>query len=272
MLRLADVSLTYEGPRVAIQALRGINLEVHPGDRLGLCGPSGAGKSSLLLVAAGLYKPSAGRVIRKPALRVGLALQEPELALFARTVGEELAFAPRQQGFSSDRVQAVVQETAARFGLSREVLPLDPFQLTPNQRRLAAMAAVAAGRPDILLVDEPTVGLSATARERFIAFVRDFPGAVMIASHDLDLLWRTCRRLAVLNDGRLLGIENWSYLVSHWHSAVEAGLALPFPLQILAGLAGRGWSLDNPGSNEDDVASAIMAGGPPNGIQGRGAR
>lgn len=263
MLRLEKVSLIYEEGLPGVrEALRGVSLEIGPGERLGLCGPSGAGKSSLLLLAAGLERPSAGRVIRAEGLRVGLALQEPEAALFARTVREELAFGPRQRGLDGTSVEALVLSSLARVGLPPAVLARDPLSLSVSERRLVAIAAILAAQPDLLLLDEPTAGLPARERERIIAVVRSFTGAVVIASHDLDLLWRTCTRLALLDRGRLVAHGDWAHFVSRPEPLLAAGFALPPALAVLAGLAARGWRAGDPGQDEEAVAEAILRGGP----------
>ncbi len=266
MLRLAEVCLTYEpASPLARQALRGVSLAVEPGDRLALCGPSGAGKSSLLLVMAGLCAPSGGRVERTSAPRIGLVLQEPEAALFARTVRDELAFAPRRLGLGPAQVEEAVAAAMAATGLPPGVLARDPFQLPAPERRLVALAAVLAGRPALLLLDEPTAGLAGEARARVLDVVRGFPGTVVVASHDLDLLWRLCRRVAVLDQGLLVQTGDWADLVRAPQILNRIGLGLPAPLQVLAGLAARGWRIEDPGRDEAAVARAIVAGGPGSG-------
>ena len=263
MLRFEGVGFAYDqGLTTARRALSGVDLVVGEKDRLGLCGPPGAGKSTLLLLAAGLYTASAGRVYRRPGLRAGLALQEPEAALFARTVGEELAFAPRQQGLAPREVEAVLHQVLAGVGLPAEILSADPFQLPPSQRRMVAVAAVLAGRPDLLLLDEPSAGLENAAREQLLGLVGRFPGAVVIASHDLDLLWRTCERVAVLDRGRLACTAAWDWLVRRPEMLSGYGQQLPAPLKVVSGLIRRGWAIGDPGHDEEGAAAAILRGAP----------
>ena len=263
MLRLAEIDLTYEAASpLARQALRGVSLTVESGDRLGLCGPSGAGKSSLLLILAGLYTPSGGRVERASAPRIGLVLQEPEAALFARTVGDELAFAPRRLGLGRPEIETAVAAALAATGLSPDLLERDPFQLPTAERRLVAVAAVLTGQPDLLLLDEPTAGLAGEARARLLDLIRDFPGTVVVASHDLDLLWRLCPRLVVLDRGRLVYGGGWGDLLREPEILTGIGLDLPAPFQVLSDLMERGWQIEEPGRDEAAVAEAIIKGRP----------
>lgn len=260
MLRLVEVGLTYAGQDSPV--LDGINMVLKDGERLGLAGPSGSGKSSLLRVAAGLLPPTAGRVLRREGVRIGLVLQEPETALFARTVRDELAYAARRDGRDPAAVQNAVLQALEEVGLDREILSCDPLRLPADQRRLTAVAAVLAGRPDLLFLDEPTVGLGEEPRARLLNLIHKYPGAVAVAGHDLDFLWRLGGRLIVLSRGRPALETTWREAAARPASLLEAGLALPETLQVMAGLAGRGWTIHDPGCDETDAAEAIIAGGP----------
>ncbi|MGQ9779036.1 MAG: energy-coupling factor ABC transporter ATP-binding protein [Bacillota bacterium] len=269
MLCLERVSLVYEqGLPGERKALSGVSLVVGPGERLGLCGPSGAGKSSLLLLAAGIYPPSAGRVRRPAGVRVGLVLQEPETALFAPTVREELAFGPRASGLEEAAIDDLVRSSLARVGLSAELLGADPLALPMAERRLVAIAAVLAAQPDLLLLDEPTAGLPARARARVIALVRSFPGTIIVASHDLDFLWRTCPRLAVLARGSLVAEGDWRDFIARPELLAAVGLILPPVPAVLAGLIRRGWAIEETGQDEEAAAAAILRGRPRRGEAG----
>lgn len=260
MLRLVDVGLTYAGCSAPV--LSGVNLVLETGDRLGLAGPSGAGKSSLLALAAGLIPPTAGRVLRRDGVRIGLVLQEPEMALFARTVEEELSYAPRIAGLDPGEVRCAAEEALAALGLGGEILGHDPLRLPADRRRLVAVAAVLAGRPDALFLDEPTVGLGMDSRERLLRLAGEFPGAVIVAGHDLDFLWRLGGRVAVLTGGRLALETTWPEAAARPGLLTGAGLEPPEVLKVLAGLAARGWTIGDPGNDEAEVAAAIVAGGP----------
>ncbi|NLG83459.1 MAG: energy-coupling factor ABC transporter ATP-binding protein [Firmicutes bacterium] len=269
MLYLERVSLVYgrgvPGERLALAE---VSLAVGPGEHLGVSGPSGAGKSSLLLLAAGLYPPTSGRVRRPENTRVGLVLQEPEMALFAPTVREELAFAPRALGLEEAVVEEAIRASLVRVGLAEDLLDLDPLALPTAERRLVPIAAVLAGRPDLLFLDEPTAGLPVRARGRIITLVRSFPGTVMVASHDLDFLWRTCPRLVVLARGSLVADGRWREFIYRPEPLTEAGLVLPPVPAVLAGLIRRGWEIEEVGQDEETVARQILHGGPRRGGAG----
>ena len=142
------------------------------------------------------------------------------------------------------------------------ILELDPQRLPAPARRLVALAAILVGAPDLLLLDEPTAGLAGRERTRLVETVLSFQGAVILASHDLDLLWRLCPRLCVLDGGRLVYEGGWTDLLGEPQILTGSGLALPAPLQVLSGLAGRGWLIRDPGWDEAVLARAIVAGAP----------
>lgn len=271
MLRLDAIDLNYtDGPGAARRVLERIDLAVGRGERLALCGPSGAGKTSLLSIMAGLMRPSGGEVVKEPGLHIGLALQEPEQAFFARSVREELSFAPRRKGLRDAEIQRRNIDLLSRLGLSPEILGLDPFRLAPAERRLVAIAAVLAGGPDLLLLDEPSVGLDMSARGRLMRMIDDYQGAVVIAGHDLDLLWRLCPRATVLYGGVIAFDGSWDELIRDPAPLDRAGLGLPEPCRVYNGLLARGWRMLPAGRDDASLAGAILAGGPEKMLRGPG--
>jgi energy-coupling factor transport system ATP-binding protein len=191
--------------------LRDIDLELRPGDVVGLTGPNGAGKSSLLLVLAGGLKPTSESEIRwngqgkrgRPRGRVGLLLQNPLHQLFCDTVRHEVALAAENAG------QPDVEQPVARLLDVADLSPLaDRVTLSLSygeQQRTALAAAISAG-PAVVLLDEPTHGMDAVRLERLIRFVLDARRegtAFVIASHDHRLLDAFCDRVLKLRDGKL---------------------------------------------------------------------
>lgn len=173
----------------------GVDLELAPGQRLGLCGPNGCGKSTLLAVCAGARRPDQGEVAlgarplyRRGALdtRHGLAMLAPQFPeyLFSRSsVAAEIAVDPCLAG-----------QPAAAFlaglGLPADAAGRHPRDLSSGQRRRLALAlALRSGRP-LLLVDEPTVCLDGEGRRLARRLLREAPpeAAVVVASHDRRFL------------------------------------------------------------------------------------
>ncbi len=197
--------------------LADISLEVHAGERVALVGPNGAGKSSLLLVLAGILRPSSGTVsIASPAgeaidparLRpsdladsLALVFQEPEIAFVGRTVRDEVAAGARP-GAGRD---ALVDGLLDRFGLTRYA-DRDPRALSRGEQRRLSVAAACVREVRLLLLDEPTYGMDRRATDdvvRLLDAARREGAAQVLATHDPRLL-PSCDRVVGLDSGRIV--------------------------------------------------------------------
>jgi ABC-2 type transport system ATP-binding protein len=187
------------GARVALQPAQ---LELRGGETVALVGPNGAGKSTLLGILSGSLEPTEGHVERRDGVQVGWVPQRPahygrlsareNLELFARLEGEE---EPR----------AVAARLAAAFELPSDNRPSSTLSVGNRQRLNVAIALL--GRPDVLLLDEPTASLDPGQRRRFWSLVdgvRDEGGAVCFATQNLEELEAHAGRVAVLVDGVLV--------------------------------------------------------------------
>ena len=211
---LRDVHYTYPS---GVRALRGVTLHVEPGEFVALVGPNGAGKSTLARLCNGLLKPTQGVVqvggqdthILSPAQlarRIGYVFQHPDHQIFAATVWEELAFGPRNLGVSDEEVTRRVEELLRRFHLEayRDV---PPAVLGFGLRRKVALASVLAMQPAVLILDEPTGGLDATAGRDVMHYVAAYHRAghtIILITHDMRLVAEWAPRTVVLQEGRIL--------------------------------------------------------------------
>lgn len=196
------------------QVLTDVSLHVHPGERVGLVGPNGAGKSTLLQLLAGALVPGAGEVLldQRPVgaarldelrRRVGLVFQMADDMLFTTSVEDDVAFGPRHLGLAPDEVQRRVTDALAAVG----ALPLRgrvPQQLSAGEKRAAAIAAVLAMQPDVVLLDEPTSDLDPRGRRALLALLRGLGRTLFVASHDLELVLALCTRVLVIDGGALV--------------------------------------------------------------------
>lgn len=183
--------------------LAGVSLTVRAGERVALVGANGAGKSTLIQLCAGRLRPSAGAVRRAPGRAVDVP-QNPDLALFCETVREELAYGPVEARLAPADVDVRVAEAAAALSVA-ELLDRPPQALSRGQRLRTAVAAALACRPRLLLLDEPTGGQDRDQVDRMLraagAALRE--GALLFASHDLDVVLRHATRAVVLHEGRV---------------------------------------------------------------------
>ncbi len=244
-LRLEDVSYSYPLPgREDAPALQGAGLSVESGEVFCIAGANGSGKSTLAQVCAGLLVPASGQilygeeaVVGRGALRgfrrkVGLLFQSPEDQLFADTVAKDIAFGPRNHGLKGEELKAAVVGAAGLVGLSLDELGArSPFSLSGGEKRRAALAGVLALEPEVLVLDEPFIGLDFEGRERLksalVSYREERGASIIIVTHELSDVWPLATRFALLSKGRLLGVKDKSDLISGDTDLAALGMKLP---------------------------------------------
>ena len=207
-----------------VTALRDVSVDIRCGEVLALMGRNGAGKSTLLSLLAGLRRPDAGRVeVRGNApadLRprdlvrdVGLVPQDPGLLLYAQRVDEELTTADRESGLPAGTSASMADRIVPDIDAAAH-----PRDLSEGQRLGLALAIVLAPEPTLVLLDEPTRGLDYTAKHRLAVIVRDLAAegrAVVIATHDVELVAEVADRVVLLADGEVTGDGAARDVVTH---------------------------------------------------------
>ncbi|MDH2429584.1 ABC transporter ATP-binding protein [Sphaerisporangium sp. TRM90804] len=191
-----------------VVALNDVSLEIRAGELVGLLGPNGAGKSTLVNLFAGLRRPSSGTVTLfggppgDPAsrLRLGMTPQETGLPPTLR-VREVVDFVAAHFPSPAGR-----DELLARFDLT-ELRDRQVGGLSGGQKRRVAVALAFAGRPRLVMLDEPTTGLDVEARRALWDAIRDFHadgGTVLLTSHYLEEIEALAERVVVVGQGRVL--------------------------------------------------------------------
>jgi ABC-type glutathione transport system ATPase component/ABC-type dipeptide/oligopeptide/nickel transport system permease subunit len=234
VIRVEDVSRTYRGRGTAVDALRGVSLEVREGQRFGIVGESGSGKSTLLRIVAGLDRATSGRVTSAgvdlsptsggPAspglgdLRAALQVvfQDPYGSLDPRMPVGDIVAEPL---LNSANVRVGGPRTAsARRDAVREMLdavglPLDateryPHQFSGGQRQRIAIARALVCRPRILVADEPVSALDVSVRRQVLDLLTrladEYALTLLLVSHDLGVVRHVCDHVAVMQDGRIV--------------------------------------------------------------------
>lgn len=193
--------------------LHDINLAIYPGDVIAILGPNGAGKTTLIKHAIGLLKPSTGRVVvagqdtrqtstAQLARTLGYVFQSPSHMLFAPTVREELAFGPRNLGYSKEDIKAGVTEAVRILNLSG-LEEYSPLSLSFGQQKRVSIAAILAMRSRILAMDEPTAGQDYRNYMEFMDSILQLPyfSAILFITHDLDLALCYANRVILMDNG-----------------------------------------------------------------------
>jgi len=221
LLELRDLVVSFPAEPSPVRALRGLDLELLPGERLALVGESGSGKSTALLAIAGLL-PEEARVTGErrfpalgreptPGLDLGLVLQDPFASLDpVLSVGEqigEVLVTHRGARWAEARRAAVV--LLGRVGIAEPEARVDdpPHRFSGGQRQRIAIAMAIAADPRLLLADEPTSALDTIVQAQILdlldGLVREQGTALLLVTHDLAVAGRIADRIAVLYAGRL---------------------------------------------------------------------
>jgi energy-coupling factor transport system ATP-binding protein len=221
VLSLDNVTYTYPG--AAAPAIADVTLEIGPGELVVLAGASGSGKSTLLRAANGLaphfYGGSfAGRATTAGmdtrdhgpgalAAAVGTLFQDPETQVVMGTVRAELALPLENQGEAPAAVARAVEEAALALGIAH-LLDRSTAELSGGELQRVALGAALAGRPKLILLDEPTSQLDPVAGDELIALLRrlneDFDAAIVIAEHRLERCLSFADRAIAMRGGRVV--------------------------------------------------------------------
>lgn len=200
------------------EVLRGLDLQLFPGELLAVLGGNGAGKSTLLSLITGLYQPQRGQILlagreltelKHQEIFGGLlgALPQNPQALFVKaTVGADLralaAELPLDREQQLQRLQRVI-----RLCRLQELLDRHPYDLSGGEQQRAALAKVLLLQPRILLLDEPTKGLDAAFKQQLAAILQQLRSsgvAILMVSHDIEFCAQYAQRCAMIFDGRIV--------------------------------------------------------------------
>jgi cobalt/nickel transport system ATP-binding protein len=220
------------------QALFGVDLHVHRGERVALLGPNGAGKTTLVHHLNGILLAGAGTVavsglpVTKPNLleirrRVGVVFQDPDDQLFMPTVRDDVAFGPANLGVRGPELEARVRQALDQVGMA-EFADRPPHHLSFGQRRRVAVATVLAMEPEILVMDEPSSNLDPASRRELAEIVRSLDVTVLMVTHDLLYALELCERSVILSDGVIVADGPTRELLGDADLMAAHRLELPF--------------------------------------------
>jgi len=225
-------SLHYAYPDGTV-ALRGIDIDVSPGESVGLIGCNGAGKSTLLLHLNGILKGSTpvkilGEAISDKTLsriraRVGMIFQDPDNQLFMPTVSDDVGFGPVNMGMSKEEVERAVARALAlvdMLGFEQR----SPHHMSIGEKKRAAIATVLSMKPEILALDEPSSNLDPRHRRGLISLLNSLQLTKVISTHDLAFVRETCTRIAVMEGGKITAIGGTPEILNDGDLLKAAGI------------------------------------------------
>ena len=187
-----------------VEALRGVDLRIAPGERVALIGANGSGKSTLLRVLHGLIAPSAGSVLRDGAMRQAMVFQRPFALRMSAQANVALGLWLRGTRWSQAREEAL--RALDRVGLGSRALR-NARTLSGGELQRLALARAWALKPNVLLLDEPTSALDPHAKREVERLMEDFAAdgtTLVFASHNLGQVKRLATRVVYLQEGRVL--------------------------------------------------------------------
>jgi cobalt/nickel transport system ATP-binding protein len=243
-LEARNVSFVYEE---GTQALRGIDFCAERGEFVAILASNGGGKTTLLKLLVDLLEPTDGQVLvegrdavsissKDLYQRVGLVLQDPAAQLFAPTVGEDVAFGPRNLGLAEEEVDARVAEALAFVGAGH-LADRAIHHLSFGERKRVCMAGVLAMRPSILVLDEPTAGLDPAGEDEMLHMLNRLNKqqgiTIVLATHSVDLLPLFTDRIYVLSGGEVLREGSSEQIFTDHEMVAEASLRLPYISRLL---------------------------------------
>lgn len=221
--------------------LKDISFHAKENDSIGIIGANGAGKSTILKLLVGLELnfdgsirveeiPVEKKMLPKIREKIGYVFQDSDSQLFMNNVYQELAFGPLNYGFSEEEVDRRVNDALERVHISH--LKCKPiYQLSGGEKKLVSIATILSMHPDIILMDEPSVALDPKNRRNLISVLNEFDHLKIITSHDLDFIYDTCKRVILMNEGRIIAEGKAEEILKNKELLEANNLELPLSLQ-----------------------------------------
>lgn len=257
------------------KAIDNVELQVMPGEFLGIIGHTGSGKSTLIQHLNGLLRPTDGQIlldgkdiwakpkeIRKVRFQVGLVFQYPEYQLFEETVYKDIAFGPKNMGLQGEEIGRRVRQAAVFAGLDEDMLERSPFELSGGQKRRVAIAGVIAMEPKVLILDEPTAGLDPRGREAILAQLRAYHeqkgSTIILVSHSMEEIARNVDRIVVMSHAHKLMDGTPEEVFSRAEELLQVGLDVPQVTKVAMELQKRGLLQDSSVYTIEELARRLL--------------
>ncbi len=246
MLIVDDIHFSYES---GIEALKGVSLTVQKGEFVAIMGQNGAGKTTLVKHFNGLLKPTSGKVrindvettktsVAALARNVGFVFQNPDHQLFSETVEEEIAFALKNFGYAPEVIESRITWAVNLLGLT-QYRKTSPFMLSGGERKRVALASVLAWDPEILILDEPTIGQDHQQKEnlrQFILQMQTQGKTIVIVTHDVEFVAECNPRVVLMREGKIVADGEGKDILTNPEILEQSSIVLPQIAQVFVQL------------------------------------
>ena len=274
IIRIEQLTHTYSaGTPFQRSAVDGVELDIMPGEFLGVIGHTGSGKSTLIQHLNGLLKASSGAIyyngeniygegydMRALRSKVGLVFQYPEHQLFEVSVIEDVKFGPKNLGLDNLEVEMRSFEALKMVGIGDDLLDASPFALSGGQKRRVAIAGVLAMKPECIVLDEATAMLDPIGRREVLAAVeklnREQGITVVLITHHMNEA-EHADRVIVMNDGLVVMDGKPREVFTRKKELEDIGLAVPDTVSLLFSLREAGMDVPVDAITVEECADAI---------------
>lgn len=254
LIEVRGVSYTYPS---GVRALRNVDLTINRGEFVAIMGENGAGKTTLVKHFNGLLKSQEGSVtvdgidvakvsVASIARRVGLVFQNPDDQLFSEDVEEEVRFALRNFGFEEDVIEKRVDWALNLLDIER-YRKSSPFILSGGERKRVALASVLAWDPDVVVLDEPTIGQDYGQKERlrhFLMQLRTQGKTTIIVTHDVEFVADCRPRIVLMAEGQVVADGSTERIMTDAAALKRASVSPPEMIRVFSRLSDYGLPTD----------------------------
>jgi len=237
IIEVTNASFSYERDH---EVISDISFSINRGESVGLIGANGSGKSTLLKMITGLVGHEGsikvdGLEVEKKNLpeirrRLGLVFQDSDSQLFMPRLYDDVAFALRNYGMEEAKVEEAVNEALERIGIT-QLKNKQNYKMSGGEKRMGCIATVLAMKPELILMDEPSIALDPANRRTVINNLNSISETKFISSHDLDLILETCDRVILLNEKKIIADGDAQEILSNKDMLEKSHLELPLCYQ-----------------------------------------
>ncbi len=239
-IELNNLSFSYGKYSNAPIILSEIDFKAKGNESIGIIGANGVGKSTLLKILVGLLAEYEGKAyindleinqhnIKQIREKTGYIFQDSDSQLFMSKVYEDVAFGPSNYGYTGKELDERVMNALEMVNIAN-LRDKQIYRLSGGQKKLVSIATILAMKPDIILLDEPSVALDPKNRRNLINILNSIDCLKIIASHDLDFIFDTCERTILLSNAKIVKDGYTKTILSDEKLLDRSGLELPLSL------------------------------------------